>query len=298
MTEAYVRRLFDQYAARYDAALTEQLDYRGPAILRDAVEDVMRAAGTADAFRLHARPRLRHRARRRRVSPVRRLARRRRSVAGDDRAGAREGPVRPAGQPPTSRHFLAAEAATAREISSRRSPPTSSSMSAISRRSWRRSRACSRRTACSPSRSRPIRRRREAAADVALRPWRGLHPRARSRDAGLDGAAALAKPRCAPKRACRCDGLVVVASTVRICPLGLARERSRTRRAAARAVRALVRQPRLDAARASARAPGEGARRPLGAADRADRRRQDAGRISAEPGGAERTLSPQARRSL
>jgi predicted TPR repeat methyltransferase len=46
MTEVYVRRLFDQYAARYDAALTEHLDYRGPAILRDAVGDVMRAAAT------------------------------------------------------------------------------------------------------------------------------------------------------------------------------------------------------------------------------------------------------------
>ena len=44
MTETYVRRLFDQYAARYDAALTERLSYRGPALLRDAVEAVMRAA--------------------------------------------------------------------------------------------------------------------------------------------------------------------------------------------------------------------------------------------------------------
>ena len=44
MTETYVRRLFDQYAARYDAALTERLAYRGPAILRDAVSSVMRAA--------------------------------------------------------------------------------------------------------------------------------------------------------------------------------------------------------------------------------------------------------------
>jgi tetratricopeptide (TPR) repeat protein len=31
MSEAYVRRLFDQYAGRYDAALTERLAYRGPA---------------------------------------------------------------------------------------------------------------------------------------------------------------------------------------------------------------------------------------------------------------------------
>src|ERR1700691_5310098 len=35
MTETYVRRLFDQYAARYDAALTEHLNYRGPALLHD-----------------------------------------------------------------------------------------------------------------------------------------------------------------------------------------------------------------------------------------------------------------------
>ena len=45
MTRTYVRRLFDQYAERYDAALTEHLAYRGPALLREAVETVMRAAG-------------------------------------------------------------------------------------------------------------------------------------------------------------------------------------------------------------------------------------------------------------
>jgi predicted TPR repeat methyltransferase len=42
MTETYVRRLFDQYAARYDASLTEHLAYRGPSLLRDAVEAAMR----------------------------------------------------------------------------------------------------------------------------------------------------------------------------------------------------------------------------------------------------------------
>jgi predicted TPR repeat methyltransferase len=46
MTATYVRRLFDQYAARYDTALTERLNYRAPALLRDAVETVM-----ADAAR-------------------------------------------------------------------------------------------------------------------------------------------------------------------------------------------------------------------------------------------------------
>jgi predicted TPR repeat methyltransferase len=45
MSQAYVRRLFDQYAGRYDAALTEHLRYRGPAILCEAVELVMRDAG-------------------------------------------------------------------------------------------------------------------------------------------------------------------------------------------------------------------------------------------------------------
>jgi predicted TPR repeat methyltransferase len=45
MTQTYVRRLFDQYAERYDAALTERLGYRGPALLREAVESAVRAAG-------------------------------------------------------------------------------------------------------------------------------------------------------------------------------------------------------------------------------------------------------------
>jgi predicted TPR repeat methyltransferase len=38
MPSAYVRTLFDQYAPRFDAALTDGLGYRGPAILREAVE--------------------------------------------------------------------------------------------------------------------------------------------------------------------------------------------------------------------------------------------------------------------
>ena len=45
MSEAYLRRLFDQYAGHYDAALTERLAYRGPALLREAVEKAMQAAG-------------------------------------------------------------------------------------------------------------------------------------------------------------------------------------------------------------------------------------------------------------
>ena len=47
----------------------------------------------------------------------------------------------------------------------------------------------------------------------------------------------------------------------------------------------MVRRARLVAARASAGAAGKGARRPLGAADRAHRRRQDARGISADAGG-------------
>jgi predicted TPR repeat methyltransferase len=45
MSDAYVRRLFDQYAPRYDTALTERLAYRGPALLREAIEAVTRKAG-------------------------------------------------------------------------------------------------------------------------------------------------------------------------------------------------------------------------------------------------------------
>jgi predicted TPR repeat methyltransferase len=51
MSEAYVRRLFDQYAARYDAVLTEHLAYRGPALLRDVVEQAMDASGRDRRFR-------------------------------------------------------------------------------------------------------------------------------------------------------------------------------------------------------------------------------------------------------
>ncbi len=50
MTETYVRRLFDQYAGRYDAALTERLGYRGPAIIHDAVHAAMQAAGRVMHF--------------------------------------------------------------------------------------------------------------------------------------------------------------------------------------------------------------------------------------------------------
>jgi predicted TPR repeat methyltransferase len=45
MTGPYVRRLFDQYAARYDTSLTEHLSYRGPALLLEAVTSAMRETG-------------------------------------------------------------------------------------------------------------------------------------------------------------------------------------------------------------------------------------------------------------
>lgn len=50
MTETYVRRLFDQYAGRYDVALTERLNYRGPSLLRDAVATVPQAANQTMHF--------------------------------------------------------------------------------------------------------------------------------------------------------------------------------------------------------------------------------------------------------
>src|SRR6202161_4685135 len=50
MTEDYVRRLFDKYAGRYDTALTERLNYRGPRLLHDAVETVMRATERRKRF--------------------------------------------------------------------------------------------------------------------------------------------------------------------------------------------------------------------------------------------------------
>jgi predicted TPR repeat methyltransferase len=50
MTETYVRRLFDQYAGRYDESLNERLSYRGPILLRDAVQALMDAGGRPMRF--------------------------------------------------------------------------------------------------------------------------------------------------------------------------------------------------------------------------------------------------------
>ncbi|MDQ8730361.1 methyltransferase domain-containing protein [Bradyrhizobium sp. LHD-71] len=51
MPEAYVRTLFDQYAPEFNRALLETLNYRGPRIVRDAVREVLRAAGRSEQFR-------------------------------------------------------------------------------------------------------------------------------------------------------------------------------------------------------------------------------------------------------
>jgi predicted TPR repeat methyltransferase len=50
MTKTYVRRLFDQYSGRYDVSLTERLNYRGPTLLREAVQAVTAPAGGTKHF--------------------------------------------------------------------------------------------------------------------------------------------------------------------------------------------------------------------------------------------------------
>lgn len=50
MSAAYVRGLFDQYAAGFDAHLTGTLAYRGPEIIRDALKGVCAAEGREFRF--------------------------------------------------------------------------------------------------------------------------------------------------------------------------------------------------------------------------------------------------------
>lgn len=45
LPEAYIRRLFEEYAPRFDTALIDKLKYRGPAVLREMLDRV-RPAGT------------------------------------------------------------------------------------------------------------------------------------------------------------------------------------------------------------------------------------------------------------
>ncbi len=52
ITPAYVAALFDEYAPRFEAHLTQALDYRGPAILRDALEAAAPGRRFAEAMDL------------------------------------------------------------------------------------------------------------------------------------------------------------------------------------------------------------------------------------------------------
>ena len=90
MPPAYVRTLFDQYAARFDEALTN-LAYRGPALLLARGRGGLPCQRPGAAIWLHARSWLRHRACRRGFQVQRRLTCRRRPRAGHDRRGAQEG---------------------------------------------------------------------------------------------------------------------------------------------------------------------------------------------------------------
>ena len=150
----------------------------------------------------------------------------------------------------------------------------------------------------------PCGRGRRSSARAALRARRGLRARARSQAAGLTLLRMSRTRRPATRTTCRCRDCVVVAASLSDVRLSAGHPGSRPSRPdslplavppliphppdrrCCRTFRALVRGARLGAARASARTAGEGPRRPLGAADRADRRRQDAGRVSADAGGA------------
>ena len=50
MMAIHVRRLFDQHAPRFERSLLQQLDYRGPRLLLDAVTAAARAAGRPPRF--------------------------------------------------------------------------------------------------------------------------------------------------------------------------------------------------------------------------------------------------------
>ena len=51
MPPAYVRTLFDQYAPEFERALLENLNYRGPRVLRDAVIRALQTGGRVPRFR-------------------------------------------------------------------------------------------------------------------------------------------------------------------------------------------------------------------------------------------------------
>jgi predicted TPR repeat methyltransferase len=52
LPEAYIARLFDDYAPRFDSHLTEALGYRAPALIVEALEEVAPGRRFADAFDL------------------------------------------------------------------------------------------------------------------------------------------------------------------------------------------------------------------------------------------------------
>jgi predicted TPR repeat methyltransferase len=51
MTPAYIAAVFDEYAPRFDGALRERLGYRGPEILKDAVDRASAVLGREPKFR-------------------------------------------------------------------------------------------------------------------------------------------------------------------------------------------------------------------------------------------------------
>ena len=205
-----MRRLFDQYAARYDAALTEHLAYRGPALLRDAVEAVMRAAGRPLRFGamldLGCGTGLAGAA-------FRPLAD---WLVGVDLSpamiaqGADERPLRPA-RHRRPRRFSRRRSGRRREISISSLPPMSSSMSTILRRSSPPSRASSRPDGLFAfTVETHAGRRREAVADAALRPRRGLSARG-ARATPVCRSAHLAEASVRSEKGVPVDSLVVVA---------------------------------------------------------------------------------------
>ena len=155
MTETYVRRLFDQYAGRYDTALTEHLAYRGPAILRERGRGGDARGRTADALcavlDLGCGTGLGGAA-------FRPFADR---LVGVDLSPAMIAQAAAKGiydrlVSADIADFLAEETAAATRNISSSSPPTSLSMSTILRRSSPPLRGCSRRMAFLPSPSRLI----------------------------------------------------------------------------------------------------------------------------------------------
>ena len=184
MTGVYVRRLFDQYAPDFDRALVERLDYRGPELLLEAVRAVARRSvrgfgsvldlgcGTGlagAAFRPHRdwlvgvdlSPGMVEQARAKGLYD--------RLVVADISA------------------FLDARGRR-RALSPRRSPPTSSSIAAISRRSRpRRPRARRRRTVRLHG-GNARGRRREAVGESCAMPMAQRYVRAALAAPGLSAA--------------------------------------------------------------------------------------------------------------